>query len=312
MNIAFLDSKTVGQIPNLHRLEDFGTVNWYATTSPDRVAERLQGQQIVITNKVVIGREAMEQADDLQLICVAATGLNNVDTECAQEKGIVVKNVSGYSTPSVAQHTWTLILTLLHRPAHFNRYVYSGEYSRHDIFTYFDPPAWEIAGKRLGIIGLGSIGQQVATIGKAFGAEVVYYSSSGEHDHPDYQRLSLDELLLTSDIVSIHAPLTDDTKNLITYKQLQQMPDHALLINTGRGGIVDEADLAKAIDEGLIGGAGIDVFAQEPLPEDHPYLQVKNQGRLLLTPHLAWASVESRTRLMEGVYENIRTFVDSQ
>ena len=309
MNLVFLDSKTVGELPNIDRLHDFGQLTVYATTSPDQVAERMQGQEIVITNKVPVRREVLEQAGDLRLICVAATGMNNIDHEYAQERGIVVKNVSGYSTASVAQHTWTLILTLLQRPAHFNRFVYSGEYAQHDIFTYFDPPPWELSNKRLGIIGLGTIGQEVATIGQAFGTEVVYYSSSGQHDHPDYQRLSLEELLSTSDILSVHAPLNERTEHLIAYEQLQQMRDHALLINTGRGGIIHEADLARAIDEGIIGGAGIDVFAQEPLPEGHPYMQVKNRDRLLLTPHMAWASVESRTRLMDGVYENIQEFV---
>ena len=312
MNLVFLDSKTVGEVPNVSRLRNFGQLTLYATTAPDQVVERLRGQQVVITNKVPIRRDALEQTEGLRLICVAATGTNNIDNEYAKEKGIVVKNVSGYSTASVAQHTWAMILTLLQRPAHFNRFVYSGAYARHDIFTYFDPPSWEIAGKRLGIIGLGTIGQEVATIGQAFGAEVVYYSSSGQHNHPSYQRLSLEELLSTSDIVSVHAPLNERTKHLISYEQLQQMPDHALLINTGRGSIVRETDLARAIDEGAIGGAGIDVFAQEPLPENHPYRRVKNQDRLLLTPHMAWASVESRTRLMDEVYENIQEFVQRQ
>lgn len=312
MNLVFLDTKTMGELPNIDRLRDFGRLTQYATTTPDRVVERLQGQQVAITNKVPIKKDALEQAPDLQLICVAATGMNNIDHELAQAKGIAVKNVSGYSTASVAQHTWAMILTLLQRPAHFNHFVYSGAYARHDIFTYFDPPSWEIADKRLGIIGLGAIGEAVATIGRALGAEVVYYSSSGQHDHPHYRRLSLEELLATSDIVSVHAPLNERTENLITYEQLRQMPDHALLINTGRGGIINEADLAKAIDASLIGGAGVDVFVQEPFPEDHPYTQVNNQERLLLTPHMAWASVESRTRLVDGVYENIRTWVDSQ
>ena len=309
MNLAFLDTKTVGELPELAGLHEFGTLTLYDTTSPDQTAERMRGQPVIITNKVVIDQAIMEQADALRLICVAATGTNNVDTAYADQKGIVVKNVSGYSTASVAQLTWTLILTLRQRPAHFNRFVCSGEYSRHDIFTYFDPPFRELKGQRLGIIGLGTIGQQVAAIGQAFGAEVAYYSTSGKHDHPDYLRLSLTELLETSDLVSIHAPLTAQTENLITEAELRKMPPHALLINTGRGGIVNEEDLARALDENVIAGAGVDVFTQEPLPAEHPYLRIKNQERLLLTPHLAWASVEARTRLIEGVCENIRTFL---
>ncbi len=313
MNITFLDRKTLGDVPNLDQLNQLGNVTLHDTTRPEQVVERLQKQQVAITNKVVLDRAILDQLSDLRLICVAATGTNNVDTAYASERGIVVKNVRGYSTPSVVQVTWTLILTLLQRPQHFNEFVYSGAYARHDIFTYFDPPFGEVAGQRLGIIGLGTIGQRVAQVGTAFGAEVAYTSSrpdaSRDPSKPaDYVRLPLDELLATSDIVSIHAPLNEDTENMIAYPQLKRMSDHALLINTGRGGIVNEADLTRAIDEGLIGGAGVDVFTQEPLPADHPYLGVKNKNRLLLTPHLGWASTEARARLLDGVCENIREF----
>ncbi|MGB3781004.1 MAG: D-2-hydroxyacid dehydrogenase [Tunicatimonas sp.] len=313
MNITFLDRKTLGDVPNLDQLNQLGSVTLHDTTPPEQVVERLRGQQVAITNKVVLDRAILDQLPDLRLICVAATGTNNVDTDYARKRGIAVKNVRDYSTPSVVQVTWTLILTLLQRPPHFNEFVYSGAYSRHDIFTYFDPPFGEVAGKRLGIIGLGTIGKQVAQVGTAFGAEVAYTSSrpdaSREPSKPaDYVRLPLEELLATSDIVSIHAPLNESTKNIIAYPQLKRMPKHALLINTGRGGIVNEEDLARVIDEGLIGGAGVDVFTQEPLPADHPYLGVKNKSRLLLTPHLGWASTEARTRLLDGVCENIREF----
>lgn len=313
MNITFLDRKTLGDVPNLDQLNELGKVTLHDTTSPEQVVERLRGQQVAITNKVVLDRAILDQLPDLRLICVAATGTNNVDTDYARQQNIQVRNVQGYSTPSVVQVTWTLILTLLQRPQHFNDFVYGGAYARHDIFTYFDPPFGEVAGKRLGIIGLGTIGKQVAEVGMALGAEVAYVSSppkasSESPAHPNYVRLSLEELLTTSDIVSIHAPLTEDTKDMIAYEELKKMPDHALLINTGRGGIVNEADLARAIDEELIGGAGVDVFTQEPLPADHPYLKVKHQDRLLLTPHLAWASAEARTRLLDGVCKNIREF----
>lgn len=313
MNITFLDRKTLGDVPNLDQLNQLGNVTLHDTTPPDQIVERLQGQQVAITNKVVLDRATLDQLPDLRLICVAATGTNNVDTEYARQRGIQVKNVRDYSTPSVVQVTWTLILTLLQRPQHFNDFVYGGEYAQHDIFTYFDPPFGEVAGKRLGIIGLGTIGKQVAEVGTAFGAKVAYVSSgskssSGSPNHSNYVLLPLAELLATSDIVSIHAPLTEDTQDMIAYPQLERMPDHALLINTGRGGIVNEADLARAIDEGLIGGAGVDVFTHEPLPADHPYLRVKNKDRLLLTPHLGWASTEARTRLLDGVCKNIREF----
>ena len=311
MKITFLDTKTVGDVPNLDRLQELGTFTRFATTTPAEVMDRIKEQDVVITNKVVIDRAAMEAASQLKLICVAATGMNNVDTECAEQQGITVKNVKGYSTDSVAQVTWAMILSLLQRPRSFSRYVYSGEYSQSDIFAHFEPPFWQVAGKRLGIIGLGTIGQQVARIGEAFGAKVVYYSTSGQHDHAQYERLSLEDLLASSDVVSIHAPLNEKTENLLRYEQLTQMQSHALLINTGRGGIVNEPDLARAINEELIGGAGIDVFTQEPIPSDHPYLSVKYPDRLLLTPHLAWASVEARTTLIEGVCENIKSFLSN-
>lgn len=313
MNITFLDRKTLGDVPNLDQLNQLGNVTLHDTTPPDQIVERLQGQQVAITNKVVLDRATLDQLPDLRLICVAATGTNNVDTDYASQRGIAVKNVQDYSTPSVVQVTWTLILTLLQRPQHFNDFVYSGAYAQHDTFTYFDPPFGEVAGKRLGIIGLGTIGKQVAEVGTALGAEVAYVSSRPKASsdlpaHANYVRVSLEELLTTSDIVSIHAPLTEDTENMIAYAQLEHMPNHALLINTGRGGIVNEADLARAIDEELIAGAGVDVFTREPLPADHPYLRVKNQDRLLLTPHLGWASTEARTRLLDGVCKNIQEF----
>ena len=309
MKITFLDTKTVGNVPNLDRLQEFGTLTQYTTTAPSEVVDRVKDQDIVITNKVLIDRATMEAAPQLKLICVAATGMNNVDVEYAEQQGIAVKNVKGYSTDSVAQVTWSLILSLLQRSRAFSQYVYSGEYSQSDIFTYFEPPFWQVAGKRLGIIGLGTIGQQVARIGEAFGMEVIYYSTSGRHDHAQYERRSLQDLLATSDVISIHAPLNEKTENLLRYEQLLQMQPHALLINTGRGGIVNEPDLARAINEDIIGGAGIDVFTQEPIPSDHPYLSVKYPNRLLLTPHLGWASVEARTTLIEGVCENIQDFL---
>lgn len=313
VNITFLDRKTLGDVPNLDQLSALGTVTLHDTTNASQVVTRLQGQQVAITNKVVLDRPVLDQLPDLRLICVAATGTNNVDTGYAHQRGVVVKNVQGYSTPSVVQVTWTLILSLLQRPQHFNDFVYSGAYAQHDVFTYFEPAFGEVAGKQLGIIGLGTIGKQVARVGAAFGAKIAYTSSRpSARPNPsvptDYVRRPLDELLATSDIISIHAPLTEDTEGMIAYPQLQRMANHALLINTGRGGIVVEADLARAIDEELIGGAGVDVFTQEPLPADHPYLQVNNQQRLLLTPHLGWASTEARTRLLEGVCKNIREF----
>lgn len=312
MKIAFLDAKTVGNLPNLKNFEDFGDFITYPSTALQEVPGRIADVDVVITNKIMISREAMEQAPKLRLICVAATGMNNVDHEAAKEHNIAVKNVVDYSTHSVAQHTFSLILSLLNNPGHHDQYVRSGAYSRDDIFTYLGKPYWQLNDKRFGIIGLGNIGRKVAQIAEAFGCEIVYYSSSGQDRHDRYQRLELDELLSTSQVVSVHAPLDDKTKDLITYQKIQLMQKEAILVNTSRGGIISEADLAKATDDALIRGAAVDVFSQEPLPADHPYLQVKDVDRLLLSPHIAWASQESRVLLLDRIYENIRSFWQDQ
>ncbi len=305
MNIAFLDTKTVGDVPNLNELESLGDVTFYQTTSPSQTAERISESDIVITNKVVLNRELIESAESLKLICVAATGMNNIDLEAAEEKGIPVKNVAGYASRSVAQSTFALILYLMQDIRFYDNYVKSGEYSKSDIFTNLDRPFREIYGKRFGIIGLGSIGRQVAKIAEAFGAEVVYHSTSGRNTDQPYQRVDLDELLEISDIVSIHAPLNENTAGLIGYEQIRQMKPSALLVNTGRGGIIDEADLARAIDEELIAGAALDVFEKEPVRPDNPLLSIQNKNRLVLVPHIAWSSIEARVELIEGIKENI-------
>ncbi len=310
MNITFLDRKTLGEVPNLDQLNQLGSVTLHDTTRPEQVVERLQKQQVAITNKVVLTQTTLEQLPDLRLICVAATGTNNVDTAYARERGVAVKNVQGYSTPSVVQVTWTLILTLLQRPQHFNEFVYSGAYARHDIFTYFDPPFGEVAGQRLGIIGLGTIGKQVAEVGTAFGAEVAYVSSrpdasqdpSKPAEYVCLPRMSCWHVGHCLDPRSAERGHRD----MIAYPQLKCMPN-CLIDQHGARGHCQRSRSARAIDEGLIGGAGVDVFTQEPLPAGHPYLGVKNKNRLLLTPHLAWAA-EARARLLDGVCENIREF----
>ena len=309
--VVFLDTDTVGNVPNLERFQEFGSYTSYPQTSPQKVRERIQDQDIVITNKVPIDADTIKSSS-LKLICVAATGTNNVDLEAAREKGIVVKNVENYSTFSVAQVTIGLVLHLLHRTSYYDHYVKSGEYSKQNLFTHLGHSFWQLEGRQFGIIGLGHIGRQVAKVAEALGANITYYSTSGKNNDAVYRQLSLEELLKTSDIVSIHAPLTDKTKDLLTYSQLSIMQKHALLVNTGRGGIVNETDLVRVIDEELIGGAAVDVFSQEPIPVSHPFLQVKLRERLLLTPHIGWASIESRTLLMEKVYDNIKQYMAQQ
>lgn len=309
MKIVFLDIKTIGDIPNLDLLEQFGEVTYYQTTTPDQTLDRIRNHDIVITNKVVLDKAIIDQTNTLKLICVAATGTNNIDKEAARNKGIPVKNVSDYSSESVAQGTFSILLHFLHRIYYFDKYVKQGTYSKSDIFTHLDKPIREINGKRFGIIGMGNIGRKVARIAEAFGAEVVYHSTSGRNTQQPYNQLKLKELLQTSDIVSIHAPLNDYTANLIHYDLLRLMKKTSILINAGRGGIINEADLARAIDENIIAAAGIDVFEKEPIDANNPLLHVKNKENLVLTPHITWASTEARTLLMEKTAQNIQEFL---
>ncbi len=308
MKIVFLDASTIGEVPNMDEIRCLGEYEEYPVTTREQRVIRLSGADVAIVNKVVIDREVMTACPNLKLVCVAATGLNNIDLVCATEKGIEVKNVAGYSTNSVAQVTFALILELLTRTHYYNRYIRSGEYSQSPIFTHLGRPFWEIAGKQFGIIGLGTIGKRVANIAEAFGAHVCYYSTSGKNLDNPYKHCSLDELLRTSDIVSIHAPLNERTHHLIGMPQLRLLKPSALLVNVGRGGIVHEQALAEAIDSGIIAGAGFDVFTQEPLPAGHPFLTMQDKEKLLLLPHIAWASIEARTLLVSRIAGNIKNF----
>jgi len=309
MKIVFLDVKTVGNVPNLHLLEKFGDIIFYQTTSQEQVMERIEGADIVITNKVVLDATSINWAPFLKLICIAATGTNNVHKDAAMRRNIPVKNVADYSSASVAQGTFALLLHLINTIPYFDEYVKNGSYSQSDIFTHVGKGFWELEGKRFGIIGLGTIGRKVAKIAESFGSEVVYYSASGQSYEQPYQRLTLEELLRTSDVVSIHAPLSEHTLNLITYDRLLLMKRSAILINVGRGGIVSEGDLARALDDGVIAGAGIDVFEKEPISTKNPLLHIRHKERLAMTPHSIWASIESRTMLIEKIAQNIQQFI---
>ena len=304
MKIVFLDAATMGDVSfePIARLGEFTT---YAGSTPEEARERVKDVDVLIINKILVDRQLIDSAPNLKLICISATGVNNIDVEYAASKGIPVRNVAGYSTDSVAQSTFMHILSLIGGAPYFDRSVKSGDYSRSGMFT---DPKWnwmELAGKTIGIIGLGNIGRKVAVIAEAFGMKVCYYSTSGTCHCKDYPCLSLEELLAVSDVVSIHAPLNERTRGLIGVKELAMMKKSAYLVNMGRGGIVDEAALAKAVDEGVIAGAGLDVFVTEPIPEDHPYLRMQHPERMSLAPHVAWASVEARTRLVSMIADNI-------
>lgn len=308
MKIVFLDAKTMGKVPNFHLLEKLGDFEFYQTTKPEERMERLKDANVVITNKVIIDKEIIDSCPNLKLICVSATGTNNIDVEYAAKKGIPVKNVTNYSTESVAQMTISMILTLVNQLNYFDRYVKTGAYTQSEIFTHYGPDVYELKGKRAGIIGLGNIGKRVAHILEAFGMEVVYFSTSGKNNNNDYLRVELEELLITSDIVTIHSPLNEHTKNLITLNRLKLMKPTAFIINAGRGGIINEHDLVEAINQNIIGGAALDVYEKEPMAAESPILKAKYPERLVLTPHVAWTSLEARTLLIEKIAENIMEF----
>ena len=309
MNIVLLDAKTLGEDLDISVLESFGTLTVYQTTSKEQTLERIQIADIVITNKVVITANMMEESPRLKLICIAATGMNNVDLDAAKFKGIEVMNVAGYSTKSVVQHTFAMALYLLEKMAYYDAIVKDASWSESGLFTDVSRPFYEISGKKWGIIGLGTIGQEVAKIATAFGAEVNYHSTSGKNLHHAYPHQSLEFILKDCDIVSIHAPLNDDTYNLINENNLPYMKDDAILLNLGRGGIINETDLAFELDRRTL-YAGLDVLEQEPMTLNNRLNEVRHKERLLITPHIAWASIEARKKLLEGIVDNIKVFME--
>jgi len=309
--IVVLDGKTLGNVDYI-KLNEFGQVIYYDLTLKDEVAERIKDANIVLTNKVALNRENLKDATQLELICETATGYNNIDIEYAKEKNIAVTNVTGYSTTTVAQHTFAMLLHLYDNISYFDNYIKSGEYSKSTIFTNLEVPYKDLCGKIWGIIGLGNIGKRVAKIAQAFGARVVYYSTSGKNADSDYARVEFDSLLKQCDIISIHAPLNDKTDGLMNYEAFTKMKKDSVLINVARGPIVVDEDLARAIDEEIIGGAALDVFKVEPIPAENPLLKVKNKRRLVLTPHIAWASEEARNRLFTDLLENISAYNRSE
>ena len=305
MKIVLLDALTFGET-DLSGFEQFGDVKVYQTTSADEVEARIADATVIVTNKVVITKEHMQNTQTLKLICVSATGMNNVDLASAKENAVEVKNVAGYSTDSVIQHTFSMLFYLIGHSRYYDESVKNGTYSRSKIFTDVSKPFFEVKGKKWGIIGLGSIGRGVASIASVFGAEVCYFSTSGKNKNDDYQSVTLDELLKSCDIISIHAPLNEQTNNLLDYKELSICKKDAVVLNLGRGGIINEDAVAKIIDEKPM-SFGLDVLTKEPMRENHPLLSVKNKDNLYVSPHIAWTSMEARDTLIASVIENIKS-----
>ncbi len=307
MKIVLLDAMTLGDDLDLNVFKAYGDVSIYQTTSCDETYERIKNVNIVITNKVVIDADLLELTPKLKLICIAATGMNNVDLEAAEANGVLVKNVTGYSTKSVVQHTFAMAFYLLEKMAYYDQAVKSGEWTKSGLFTDVSRPFYEISGKKWGIIGLGAIGQEVASVATSFGAEVSYHSTSGKNLKHGYPNKSLEFILRDSDIISIHAPLNDLTYDLINEINLSYIKEDAILLNLGRGGIINETDLAFELDRKRF-YAGLDVLEEEPLNASNRLTEVKHQERLLITPHMAWASIEARQKLLKGIVKNIITF----
>ena len=310
-NIVFLDEYTLGGA-DLGRLQALGEYKGYARTTPEELPDRCREADVIITNKVVLRRETLQSLPRLRLICVAATGTNNIDLKAAAELGIEVKNAAGYSTHSVAETTLGAAIALRRNIVYYDRYVKSGAYSAAGQQFHFALPTHQLYGSKWGIVGLGNIGRSVARVAEALGCRIAYTSTSGVVREEPYPEKPLDELLRWADVVSVHAPLNDRTRNLIGARELALMKPSAILINVARGGIVDEAALAAALDAGRLAGAGLDVFTHEPLEAGNPLLSVREPDRLLLSPHNAWSPVEAIEILVECIARNIRDFYTPQ
>ncbi|MCR4605115.1 MAG: D-2-hydroxyacid dehydrogenase [Eubacterium sp.] len=317
MSIVVLEADAAGV--SFEELSEFGDLKTYDHTPQDKVAERIKNATIVVPNKCIIDESVMKDAQNIKLICEAATGYNNIDIDYCTSRGITVTNSRGYSTEAVVQHTFALLLSLWEKIGYYSNYVNSGEYSSQESFTHMGREFHELNGKRFGIIGLGAIGRRVAEVATAFGMDVVYYSASGSTYDVPYKQLDFERLLATSDVISCHAPLNEKTRGLMNYKAFKKCKPGGVFLNLGRGPIVVEGDLVRAIEDGLIAGAALDVYEKEPLPADSPLMKyMENHSgddgkeKLVLTPHMAWAPLEARKRLVSDVAESIRAWLDGQ
>lgn len=309
MKLVFLDTKTIGEDIDLSSYDALGEVVKYGFSTLEEIPERVKDADVLIVNKIAINEQTIGNAKNLKLVCVTATGTNNLDKEYLKKRGIAWRNVAGYSTESVTQHTFALLFYLLEKMRYYDDYVKDEKYINDTVFTHFAEHFNEVNGKTWGIIGLGTIGRRVADIAKAFGARVIYYSASGSPAQEGYEQVDFETLLTTSDIVSVHAPLNEYTKDLMDREAFAKMKKTAIFLNLGRGPIVVEQDLYEALETGEIAAAGLDVLCEEPMSETNPLAKIKDSKKLIITPHIAWASVEARNRLMQIIVEQIREFL---
>ncbi len=309
MKIVVLERNSVGpDIPVDYAA--LGEVTYYPNTvTVEEVKERIADADIVVSNKAPMRKESLQDAPNVKLICEFATGYDNVDIAYCKERGIKVANVVDYSTDMVAQHTFTLALALLQKLPHYDNYVKSGTYSAQDRFSNFDIPFYEMAGKTWGIVGMGNIGKKVAKIAAAFGCKVIFHSITGKSTCTDYPQVDKETLLAESDFLSLHCPLSDLSRNFIDADALKKMKKSAILINVARGSVVNNRDLYEALKAGKITAAGLDVIEKEPLELSNPLSELKDSNQIIITPHLAWASVEARTRCVDETAKNIKAFM---
>lgn len=308
MNIVLLETQSLGDDVDLSCFERLGSVTKYSLTSKEEVAGRVEDADIVVANKAPMCEDTLKDAKNLKLIALTATGTNNIDFDYMKLRGIKVANVKGYSTMSVVQHTFALLFYVYEKMRYYDEYVKLGGYCKSPVFSVFDKKFNELAGKKFTVVGLGDIGSKVIEVAKAFGCDVRYYSTTGNNNNSLYKRVSFDEMVKESDIISIHAPLNETTRNMFGIEQFRNMKKEAVILNLGRGGIINEKDLAIALQEEMIAGAGIDVVEVEPIREDNPLLEIKDSTKLVITPHIGWATLEARTRVIEEVYLNIESF----
>lgn len=310
MNIVALERNSAGTDVSVDCWNELGNVTCYRNTvTEEEVRDRIKDADVIIANKSPMNERTLKDAPNVKLICELATGYDNCDLAYCKSRGIKVTNVVDYSTAMVAQHTFTLALALSQKLAHYDKYVKSGEYSAQDRFSNFDIPFYELDGKTWGIVGMGNIGKKVASIAKAFGCKVIYYSITGKSSCTEYEQVDKETLLAESDFLSLHCPLSNLSRNFIDKDALRKMKKTAILINVARGPVVNNIDLYEALVSGEIQAAGLDVLEKEPLEPTNPLSKLQDSNRIIITPHLAWASVEARTRCVEGVYENIKAFM---
>lgn len=307
MKIVFLDEYTLGGA-DLTAICTLGEYVGYEKTKPDEVVARAEGAEVLIVNKVIIGEQEMAQLPDLRLICVAATGVNNIDLEAAKRCGISVRNAVGYSTHTVAEATLGSVLALQRQVCYYDRYVKSGAYSASGEWVNFDRPTHRLWGKNWGVVGMGNIGREVARLAEAFGCKVAYSSTSGVARNEAYPQMALNELLAWADVISVHCPLNDTTRGMIDTEEIALMKPTALIVNVARGGIVVEEAVSRALNEGKLAGAAFDVYPSEPMPADSPLLHTDDPDKLLLSPHNAWSAVESIENLVECIATNIKNY----